>query len=140
MTTLVELRTRTKGALGITGSSGERGFTDPQLDQHLVEAIAEFSLYVPAQASAELTLDLGAVVPISRVTWVFEEAGFASAMTVEVSGDGVGWAPLGTFGNAAAGVWQEVPVGGSARFVRFAFANRDGSPRLDGLGEVAVWP
>lgn len=77
MTTLADLRTRVKGALGITGTSSERGFTDAQLDQHLIEAIAEFSLYVPAQVSADLTLasgsralSVGALARLIRVAGV----------------------------------------------------------------------
>jgi hypothetical protein len=59
MTTLADFRNRVKAALGIAGSSAERGFDDPSLDQHIRQAVAEFSVYVPAEASADLTVAAG---------------------------------------------------------------------------------
>src|SRR5215218_3175440 len=60
MTTLADFRLRVKAALGIAGASAERGFDDTSLDQHIKQAVEEFSLYVPVEASADLTLAAGA--------------------------------------------------------------------------------
>src|SRR3712207_2608144 len=59
MTTLADFRNRTKAALGIAGASAERGFDDTSLDQHIKQAVEEFSLHVPAEASADLTVTAG---------------------------------------------------------------------------------
>ena len=71
MTTLADFRTRVKAALGIAGASTERGFDDASLDQHIKQAVAEFSVYVPAEASADLTIAAGSrtlnVTSLTRV-------------------------------------------------------------------------
>ena len=59
MTTLADFRLRVKAALGIAGASAERGFDDASLDQHIKQAVEEFSLYAPAEASADLTVTAG---------------------------------------------------------------------------------
>src|SRR5437588_466107 len=60
MTTIADFRTRVKAALGIAGASPERGFDDASLDQHIRQAVEEFSRYVPVETNAELTLAAGA--------------------------------------------------------------------------------
>ena len=59
MTTLADFRSRVKAALGISGATTERGFDDPSLDHHIKQAVAEFSVYVPAEASADLNVAAG---------------------------------------------------------------------------------
>jgi hypothetical protein len=59
MPTLTDFRNRVKAALGISGSSPERGFDDPSLDQHIRQAVEEFSVYVPGEATADLTVIAG---------------------------------------------------------------------------------
>jgi hypothetical protein len=59
MTTLTDFRNRVKAALGISGASAERGFDDPSLDQHVKQAVEEFSIYVSVEASADLTVTAG---------------------------------------------------------------------------------
>ena len=59
MTTIVDFRGRVKAALGISSPSGERGFSDTHLDEHVKQAVEEFSIYVPAEASADLTVSAG---------------------------------------------------------------------------------
>lgn len=56
MATLADFRNQLKAALAISGSSAERGFDDPSLDQHIREAAREFSLYVPVEASADVVI------------------------------------------------------------------------------------
>ena len=69
MTTLADFRTRVKAALGIAGASAERGFSDADLDQHIKQAVAEFSVYVPAEASADLTVAAGSrTLSVSSLT------------------------------------------------------------------------
>jgi hypothetical protein len=59
MTTLADFRARVLYAMGVTASS-ERGLTDTNVDEHIRRAVEEFGLYVPAQATADLTLIGGA--------------------------------------------------------------------------------
>lgn len=59
MTTISDFRTRVKGALGITGTSTERGFSDTNVDQHIQQAVEELSVAVPLQATTDLTLAPG---------------------------------------------------------------------------------
>jgi hypothetical protein len=59
MTTLADFRNRVKATLGISGSSAERGFDDPSLDQHIRQAVGEFSVYVPGEATADLMVPAG---------------------------------------------------------------------------------
>ncbi|MGE0543690.1 MAG: hypothetical protein AB7R89_26300 [Dehalococcoidia bacterium] len=59
MPTLTDFRNRVKATLGISGSSAERGFDDPSLDQHIRQAVEEFSVYVPVEATADLTVLAG---------------------------------------------------------------------------------
>src|SRR3712207_9519145 len=74
MTTLADFRSRVKATLGIAGSSAERGFDDPSLDQHIKQAVEEFSLYVPVEASADVTVLSGSrtvsVSSLARLTRV----------------------------------------------------------------------
>lgn len=59
MTTLADYRSRVKAALGIVGTTGERGYDDASLDQHIRQTVEEFSLFLPAEATADLTLAAG---------------------------------------------------------------------------------
>jgi hypothetical protein len=77
MTTIVDFRDRVKAALGITASSSERGFGDAHLDEHVKRAVQEFSIYVAAEASADLaisagtrTLDVSSLTRLLRVAAV----------------------------------------------------------------------
>lgn len=60
MTTILDFRARVKAALGITSVSSERGFSDAHLDDHVRQAVDEFSIYVPVEATADLTVSAGA--------------------------------------------------------------------------------
>ena len=77
MTTIADLRVRVKAALGITGTSAEPGYEDDNLDLHITQAVAEFSTFLPVEASADLTLaagsrtlNLGALARLLRVVAV----------------------------------------------------------------------
>lgn len=59
MPTLTDFRNRVKAALGISGSSAERGFDDPSLDHHIRQAVEEYSVYVPGETAADLTVVAG---------------------------------------------------------------------------------
>ena len=56
MTTLADYRARVLHALGIATSSTERGFADVNVDEHIKRAVEEYSLHVPAEASAEVSV------------------------------------------------------------------------------------
>jgi hypothetical protein len=99
-----------------------------------------FATEAAPPAAADLTLDLGAPVPIGAVRWLWATEGSADAVQVQVSADGATWVAVADIGNGPAGVWQEAAPGVVARFVRFAFANPNGDPQLGGLAEVQVWP
>ncbi len=60
MTTIADYRTRVLYALGIGGSSSERGFDNNSIDKHTQQAVEEFSLCVPLQASADIAVAGGA--------------------------------------------------------------------------------
>lgn len=60
MTVLSDVRARVLYALGLTASSTERGFTDVNVDEHIKRAVEEFSLHVPAEASADVAVAGGA--------------------------------------------------------------------------------
>lgn len=59
MTTLADFRTRVLYALGIGTSSSERGFDNASIEQHVKQAVEEFSLYVPLEARADVTVTSG---------------------------------------------------------------------------------
>lgn len=59
MTVLSDFRTRVRYAQGLTTTSTERGFSDNNLDQHVKEAVEQFSLYVPIEATATITVTGG---------------------------------------------------------------------------------
>ena len=59
MTTLVDFRTRVLYALGIGGTSTERGFDNASIEQHVQRAVEEFSLYVPVQARSDIAVTGG---------------------------------------------------------------------------------
>ncbi len=59
MTTLADFRSRVQYALGISGSSPERGFDNASIDRHIQQAVEEFSRYVPAEARADVGLSGG---------------------------------------------------------------------------------
>jgi len=71
MATIVDFRTRVKAALGITTSSTERGYDDVSLDQHIKQVVEEFSVHLPVEASADLTIAAGSrtlsIVGLTRV-------------------------------------------------------------------------
>jgi hypothetical protein len=79
MTTIVDFRDRVKAALGITTTSTERGFGDAHLDGHVRQAVEEFSIYVPVEASADLTIAAG-----TRTLSVAGLTRFLRAAAVEV--------------------------------------------------------
>jgi len=60
MATIADFRVRVKAALGIATTSTERGYEDANIDQHIKQVVEEFSIYVPAEASADLTVIAGA--------------------------------------------------------------------------------
>jgi hypothetical protein len=91
-------------------------------------------------AAADLTLDLGASVPIGTIRWLWAVDGTNDAVSIQTSDDGVSWVTIADASAGAAGAWPEVYPGVSARFVRFTLANPNGDPQIGGLAEVQVWP
>ena len=58
MTTLADFRSRVLFAMGVTAST-ERGLTDTNVDEHIKRAVEEFSLYVPLEATADVSVSAG---------------------------------------------------------------------------------
>lgn len=59
MTTIADFRARVLYALGVSGTSTERGFDDASIDRHIQQAVEEFSLHVPAEARADVSVSGG---------------------------------------------------------------------------------
>jgi len=59
MTTIADVRARVLYALGVSGTSTERGFDDASIDRHIQQAVEEFSLHVPAEARADVSVSGG---------------------------------------------------------------------------------
>ncbi len=89
-------------------------------------------------SSAYVWFDLGATKSIGTIKWLFAQTGYADALTIQASNDGVTWATLATPGGAAAGTWQSLSTRVSARYVLFSFGNPNRDPQLGYLSEVRI--
>ena len=89
--------------------------------------------------SAFLTIDLGRSHRLTSVRWVFGVTGRADSWRLQTSPNGTDWTNLATYTNARSRVWQAHAASGTARYVRFAFANPNGDAKLGGFAEVEVY-
>ncbi|HEV2109481.1 MAG TPA: discoidin domain-containing protein, partial [Thermomicrobiales bacterium] len=89
---------------------------------------------------AVATYDLGTVRSLGLVRWMFQESGYADAMRVELSSDGVSWRTLVSAGNGPRLQWQGLMLNSSARYVRFVVTNPYRDLKLGSLAEVQFWP
>ncbi len=85
---------------------------------------------------AWLNADLGQVVPLVRVDWMWSAPSAADQFSIEVSTDGVKWTTVATPGEAAVGTWNSVQLAQQAQLVRFVFRNPNRDPQLGHLAEV----
>jgi uncharacterized protein YgiM (DUF1202 family) len=95
---------------------------------------------LPDQQVGVFVADLGEARDISTVRWLPAETGIAGQLVLSISSDGQAWTDLDLVTAVTDGVWSEIVVGGSARFVRFAFVAIDETPVLGGIAEVEIWP
>jgi hypothetical protein len=91
---------------------------------------------------AFVILDLGKRRPIRSLRWLEAAEGLSGTMRVEVSTDGKRWKTANGKQQDRSDAWRELQLKHAvdARFVRIAFTNPDGAPRLGGLAEVEVLP
>jgi hypothetical protein len=85
---------------------------------------------------AWLKADLGGNVPLTRIEWMWSQAGAADAFTVEVSAGKGRWITIATPGEAPVGQWTGVTLERDTRFVRFVWRNPNGDGQLGHLAEV----
>jgi F5/8 type C domain len=85
---------------------------------------------------AWLKADLGGNVPLTRVEWMWSQAGAADAFTVEVSAGQGKWITIARPGETPVGQWTGVTLERETRFVRFAWRNPNGDRQLGHLAEV----
>lgn len=88
--------------------------------------------------SAFVVFDLGQERPLGSVGWMFGRTGLADSYRVQASRDRVAWRAIGQGGNLPAGRWRRVATTGSARYVRFLFANPRRDRPLGYLAEVEI--
>jgi hypothetical protein len=95
-----------------------------------------------APDEAFVILDLGKRRPIRSVRWLEAAEGLSGTMRVEVSTDGKRWKTANGKQQDGSDAWRELQLKHAvdARFVRIAFTNPDGAPRLGGLAEIEVLP
>jgi hypothetical protein len=126
--------------LRLTGSSGSKGATpthhvrdgDLETDWHTTED--------PAPPAAFVSVDTGAVGPITAIQWLFSRSGgVPGTVALAISDDGETWSTIATPGAAPAGTWQTLTVDATGRYVRFWFTNPEAAPVLGYVAEVKVW-
>lgn len=90
----------------------------------------------PDQAWA--SFDLGAQQSVGSLWWKFARTGFADRVVIQSSTGQATWTPIAARGNAPTGVWQQLAVNRTARYVRFVFTNPHADPVLGFLSEVRI--
>ena len=85
---------------------------------------------------AWVNADLGEVVPLVRIDWMWAAAGAADQFRIDVSADGAKWTTVATPTDAPVGAWNSLSLDGKAQLVRFAFQNPNHDPQLGHLAEV----
>ena len=90
-------------------------------------------------ADATITLDLGSVLQLSRIEWLFSQGGAADSFLIQVSSDKSNWTDVAVKTNGAVGEWRAQEWTGLARYVRFTFVNPNSDPVLGYLAEIRVF-
>ncbi len=122
----------------LTGSGGSSGATftgrvrDGRLDTDWRTSGA------PQPASGFFYIDLGGLMPISAVEWIFSQSGGAPHLEIQVSNDKKSWSSIGVAGNAPAGQWQRLNASASAQYVRWLIVNTSGAAQIGFIAEVRV--
>jgi hypothetical protein len=87
--------------------------------------------------------DLGSPQTIGSIEWLFAPnsyAGFADGLQIQISNDNQSWTTIASPGGAPPGVWQTLPAGVTARYVRFNFENPAKVRQLGFVAEVRFLP
>ena len=95
---------------------------------------------VTSPAAAMTQFGLGASVPIGLLRWLHRETGYADALTIETSTDGVAWSTLLQAGNAPSLQWQGIIAGRTARFVRSPYADPNRDTKIGSLAQIQFFP
>jgi hypothetical protein len=94
----------------------------------------------PSPESAEFGHDLGTVVAIDHLnrlpTWPMQ-----GSVEIRLSYDGTTWYGLGStaLDQQTADEWRTIPIGYTARYIRFFVTNPAGAASVGALAEVQVW-
>lgn len=99
----------------------------------------ETAWVVDSPIGAELTADLGEPARLSAIAWLTARGDCGAIERIETSPDGVSWTSLNLPPPGAPGVWQLIPTGNDARYVRWTVTAVDGAPTIGCLSEIAVW-
>jgi uncharacterized protein YkwD len=91
-----------------------------------------------APPSAWIWFDLGSPQAISEIDWMFAKAGAADTFAIDVSLDRETWSQVTMKSNGAVDEWRSVAWQGTARYIRFYFANPNKDRVLGYLSEVRV--
>jgi len=91
-----------------------------------------------APASAWIWFDLGSPRAISEIDWMFAKGGAADTFAIDVSLDRKTWTQVTMKSNGAVNEWRSVGWRGTARYIRFYFANPNKDRVLGYLSEVRV--
>jgi len=91
-----------------------------------------------APPSAWIWFDLGSPQQISEIDWIFAKGGAADTFAIDVSLDRKTWSQVTMKSNGAVDEWRSVAWSGTARYIRFYFANPNVDRVLGYLSEVRV--
>jgi F5/8 type C domain len=104
----------------------------------------DFSTYWATTAkkppqNAYIWFDLGSIQAIRSIEWMFAQGGGADRFAIDISLDRETWTQITMKSNASVNEWRTVTWKGSARYVRFYFANPNDDAVLGYLAEVRVF-
>jgi uncharacterized protein YkwD len=91
-----------------------------------------------APASAWIWFDFGSAQYVSEIDWMFAKGGAADTFAIDVSLDRKTWTQVTMKSNGAVNEWRSVAWQGTARYIRFYFANPNKDRVLGYLSEVRV--
>ena len=88
--------------------------------------------------NAYVWFDLGSPVEVVAIEWMVARRGTADSFAIDVSLDGETWTQVAVKSNGAVNEWRSVRWRGTARFVRFFFANPNQDAVIGYLSEVRI--
>jgi uncharacterized protein YkwD len=125
--------------LEIAGATASADTSDPMLATDGDLSTTWLTTSEQTDEVAWITVDLGSVQTISRIEWMFTEPGLADAFTIEVAIDPTQSSVIASKTNGVVDQWRSLSWSGSARYIRFAFANTSGAVGMPCLAEIRVF-